>query len=156
MLLLALSLATQDAHAGKSEVGTSKTTGIGVNLGYPNAFTAKLYFKPKSGMSVTAGAYPGGLGTAMVRVQYEQVFYTIGNWDWGKLDLYWNAGVGSNVTIVGLNLQPGIGGGVSALLRFKDVPAEVFVDNSIYVYPALFSAAFDTGYVGGLGGRWYF
>ena len=155
MLLLALAL-TNDAHAKKTQVGTEKTTGIGVNLGSPNAFTAKFWMKPKKAVSVTAGVYPLSLGTAMVRVQYEQVFYTIGNWNWGKLDLYWNAGVGSNVTVVGLGLQPGVGGGVSALIRFKAVPAEVFVDNSIYAYPAWLTPSFDTSYVGGVGGRWYF
>jgi len=156
MLLLALTLSTGDAYAQKkkTEVGTSKTTGIGVNLGSPNAFTAKFWLKPKAGVSLTVGKY--FLGSTLVRVQYEQVFYTIGNWDWGKLDLYWNAGGGTRVALVGLAFQPGVGGGVSAMIRFKDVPAEVFIDNSIYLYPAFASAAFNYGYVGGFGGRWYF
>ncbi len=156
MLLLALSLMTHDAHAAKTEVGHEKTIGVGVNLGYPNAFSGKFWFNPDAGISLTAGAYPGRLGTALVRVAYEQVFYTIGDWDWGKLDLYWNAGVASNITIVGAVLQPGAGGGVSVMIRFKDAPAEVFVNNAIYLYPALFGASFDYGYVGGFGGRWYF
>ena len=163
MLTLALALSVSDARADDAhtqaagtEVGTSKTVGIGFLLGQPNLFTAKFWLDEQSAVSVAAGAYTNNLDRLLVRVQYGRTFYTIGDWDWGILDLYWNVGAGTNLDLSGTVWQPGAGGGVSAMIRFKDAPAEVFVDNSIYLYPGLFSAAFESGYVGGIGGRWYF
>lgn len=154
MLMLLTALATAPAMAGKTEVGTNKKVGIGATVGSPHAFTAKWYLNPNAGIALFVGVRP--LWGGAVRVSYQQDFWNIGNWSWGKLDMGWQAGV---IAWGGLGnpLLPGAGGGVGAHLRFKSVPAEVFVDHAAYVYPTGFwSDARGVGYVGSLGGRWYF
>jgi hypothetical protein len=155
MLMLLSALATEPAHAAKTQVGTKKKLGVGVSGGIPNSFTMKYYLKPKSGIAVHVGL--SLFWGSALRVQYEQDFWNIGNWAWGKLDMDFNVGVMSWMSLSNFSLLPGAGGGVGVHLRFKDVPAEVFIDNAVYVYPTAFlNNTRGLSYVGGAGGRWYF
>lgn len=153
MLSLLVALTTSDVHAGDApEAGTSKPLGLGVSLGYPHTLNGKYWMTKKSGV----GFYAGGsiLSGLSGHVAYEQFFWQIGDWDWARLNLYWNIGAIGGLRYVGV--LAGAGGGVGASMRFKDVPAEAFIHHNTYVTPTLFSSNVYYGSLAMVGGRWYF
>jgi hypothetical protein len=151
------------ATANASDVATEKKFGIGVASG-PMAIsvTGKYYFSDKAGVSAylgTSGLYTG------LRANFEDEFVTFHEWDFGRLDMYWDAGLDvgllSYYGVGGFEL--GVGGGVGVELQFEKVPASVFVDAGLGIWP-LNGATYVDGFPGfGLvsprgaaGGRWYF
>ncbi|MCP4918585.1 MAG: hypothetical protein GY913_16910 [Proteobacteria bacterium] len=152
---LLAALASNPAEAGeggKTLVGTEKQFGLGVVLG-SHSLTGKYWLNKKSGISFYVNP---GLLASRGHVAYESNFWEIGNWNFAKLDMYWNVGaVGGAVYSTGALV--GVGGGVGATMRFKSVPAEAFIHNHLYTIPTYYK--YNFGYVswfGGAGGRWYF
>ncbi|MDP2317432.1 MAG: hypothetical protein Q8P41_31395 [Pseudomonadota bacterium] len=158
-MLLTLAL-TSLAQA--SDVATTKKFGIGVASGPTGiAATGKFYLTDKAGISGyigTSGWYHG------FRANFEMEFYEIESWDFGRLDLYWDVGVDLGLWTWGVSTGlVGVGGGVGIELQFEKVPASVFVDAGLGIYPV---NAYDTigpkagfGLIaprGAAGGRWYF
>ncbi len=157
-LLASLLLA---GSAAASEVATEKRLGVGVASGpFAISATGKYYLSDKSGISAylgTSGVYHG------LRANFESEFLEIQEWDFARLDLYWDAGIDFGVwTWFGSAAHFGIGGGVGIELQFNDVPASVFVDAGLGVYPvcsgagAGYTGACLVGGRGAAGGRWYF
>lgn len=159
LLLSGLALAT--------EVGKTELFGIGASTGWPGAIsvTGKYYFNQKIGLAAF-------LGTSVVvsglQAQVEGEFYEIKDWSWARLPLLWFAGVDLGITSyhngrLDDGIYPHIGayGGVGAALQFHSVPAEVFVQAGIALYPVNGCSGFAYGLclangVGRAGGRWYF
>ena len=153
MLSLLVALTTSDAVAGDApEAGTSKKFGIGLNLGYPHGVNGKYWLKKNSGVGFYGGA--GVLYGLSGHVAYEQNFWEIGDWDWARLNLYWNVGGVGGLRWSGL--LGGAGGGVGATMRFKAVPAEAFIHHHSYIPVTLFSSNVYYGHLTFAGGRWYF
>ena len=162
-LLLALSL-TDAAHA--TEVGTYKKLGLGVATGLPYvSLTGKIYLTDEAG-------FAGYVGTEFeahyVRVAYQREFKELQNWDWSRLDMYWQLGLDAgiqtqNFGYVGGYLMPY--GGLGAELQFHEVPAQVFLE--LGLGPSVLNTyCHAAGKVndglcwvdvnGAFGGRWYF
>jgi len=141
---------------GTTEVGHGKNFGLGVQAGSPSTFTGKFWLDEQGGVAFHAGTWFGYYFEG--RVQYERQFVQFGDWDFGDLGMYWHAGVATRYwTVVGVaaDLSVGPSGGVAAELRFKDVPAAVFVE----VGTQVLVLGNDNGWLGynsGAGGRWYF
>lgn len=159
-MLTALALSTL---VQASEIGTTKKFGIGVASG-PMAISAtgKYYFNDRAGLSFyagTSGLYHGA------RVNFESEIVEFADWDWATFGMYWDAGVDLGLYswwgYAGANV--GVGGGVGVELQFAEVPAQVFVDAGLGVYPVNFCNVY-TSYAGfclvsprgAAGGRWYF
>lgn len=152
---LAANPAEASESSGQSEVGTSKSFGIGVLVGR-HSVTGKYFLNRDSGIGIYAN--PGLFGIAG-HVAYEKNFWEIGDWPFASLDMYWNVGAIGGVTRIATGTTPlaGVGGGVGASMRFKSVPAEAFIHNFMYTAPTYYSYGFGyVNYYGGLGGRWYF
>ncbi len=150
-MLLSLLLALSTAQA--TEVGTSKTFGIGFQGGYPATFTGKYWINDAGGVSFHVAASAFYLEG---RAQVEQRFYDIGNWSFADLALYWDAGVSTRLwTTTSGGLSVGPTGGVGAEMRFHAVPAAVFAETNFQYY-LLDLTAPTTGVTSGAGGRWYF
>lgn len=166
-MLTALVLASSFANA--TEVATAKKLGIGVASGpfYISA-TGKYYLSKKSGISAYLGtsfaSYNG------LRVNFESEFVEFADWDFGRLDMYWDAGLDVGVWMSPFAYadgshdvagQLGIGGGVGVELQFHKYPASVFVDVGLGVN-ALNTCAYSASTFclisprGAAGGRWYF
>ncbi|HJN77708.1 MAG TPA: hypothetical protein QGF58_27555 [Myxococcota bacterium] len=153
MLSLLVLLATTPALAGDPPpAGTSNPFGLGVSLGYPHNLNGKYWMNKKAGVGFYAG---GGLLYGLSgHVAYEQLFWQIGDWDWARLNMYWNVGVIGGLRWSGALL--GAGGGVGATMRFKTVPAEAFIHHNSYITPTLFSSNTYYGHNTFVGARWYF
>ncbi|MCB9758674.1 MAG: hypothetical protein H6739_02440 [Alphaproteobacteria bacterium] len=158
-LLLCLTAHAQEtgtpAAVSGTEAGTTKKLGVGATVGYPHQVTLKYAINDKAGIAGYLGANTS-IDWAMLRVQWEQDFYNIGDWGFGRLDIFWQAGVVLRIQPDAIG--PGGGGGAGARLRFKEVPAEVFGEHGIYGFP---TAALDRdlawiGITSSYGGRWYF
>lgn len=142
------------ALASQTEVGNGKNFGLGFQLGAPTTFTGKLWFNDASGGSFHVGTWFGSYFEG--RVQYEQRFVQFGDWNFADLGMYWAAGISTHYWIwAGNEFQIGVCGGVGAEMRFKEVPAAVFLETEVGVnilgfeyYPVTFTS--------GAGGRWYF
>jgi hypothetical protein len=160
MLLLMLEL------ANATEVGKGKVFGIGATTGYPAiAVTGKYYLNQKTGIAAF-------LGTTVfyhqLQVEYQSEFLEIHDWDFARFPIYWFAGLDLGLTSLvngslDFTLYPKIGviGGVGVALQFHDVPAEVFVESGLGIYPlngcdGFYYAACLPGVMGHAGGRWYF
>ncbi len=157
-MLASLLLLTTLSTAQATEVGNGKNFGIGAGVGLPFTFTGKAWFSDQHALAFHVGmrfnAYLGG------RVQYEGRVVEFADWPFADFGLYWDAGVftrswifwaGSN------NLQLGPTGGVGVELRFKDVPAAVYVESDLQMN--VMGHDGDLGWMsfeGGAGGRWYF
>lgn len=159
-MLTALALSAV-VHA--SDIGESKKFGIGVASG-PMAISAtgKFYLNQKSGISAylgTSGTYHG------LRANFESEFVEFAEWSFARLDMYWDAGLDAGLFSWWgyTGAQLGVGGGVGVELQFSKVPAHVFVDVGLGVYPLNFCNTY-TAYSGlcliqprgAAGGRWYF
>jgi hypothetical protein len=149
-------LSALTASAKTTEVGTDKKFGLGVQLGSPITLTGKYWLDDQGGVAFHVGTWFGFYNEA--RVQYERQFVQFGDWDFGDLGMYWHAGVASRLwTVTGYDGDFSLGpsGGVAGELRFKDVPAAVFVEvgSAIYVLGHEYSW-WDYSYAAG--GRWYF
>jgi hypothetical protein len=164
-LLTALLLASNFAHA--TEVARGKQFGIGPSATGDTiiSVTGKYWFNEKMGLSFhagTSGAYHGARGSI------EGEFVEFGDWPFARFAMYWAAGIDAGVnTAFTLAPEVGVGGGVGVTLQFHDVPAEVFVDAGLSVYPLNYctinACGFGYGFGYGLvqlrpavGGRWYF
>lgn len=159
-LLLLLS-----APADASDVGSPNKFGIGVASG-PSAidFTGKYYFNEKAGLAFYAGT---SFVYHNVRVNYESEIKTFVEWPWAEFVMYWDAGVDAELwTFYGSTFEVGVGGGVGVELQFEKVPAQVFVDAGLGVYPVNYCSGITAstgvpcfGWVqgrGAAGARWYF
>ncbi|MES2641586.1 MAG: hypothetical protein V4850_18995 [Myxococcota bacterium] len=159
-MLLALALSSV---VEASDVATTKKFGIGVASGpFAISATGKFYLSEKSGIAAylgSSGIYHGA------RVNFESEFVEFGDWDFGRLDMYWDAGVDVGLwTYFGYTgAQIGVGGGVGIELQFNKVPASVFVDVGLGVYPLNLCSGYGAyaGFClisprGAAGGRWYF
>ena len=150
-MLLSMLLALSTAQA--TEVGTSKTFGLGLQGGYPATFTGKYWVNDLGGVAFHVGTVATYLEG---RVQVEQRFYDIGDWSFANLGLYWNAGVSARSwTSSGTDVSIGPTGGVGAEMRFHVVPAAVFVETDAQYY-VLDPVSVPVGFTTGAGGRWYF
>jgi len=152
MLSLLLALSAAEA-ADAPEAGTSKQFGLGVSLGYPHGVNGKYWLNKKGGVGFYGGA--GLLYGLSGHVAYEQNFWQIGDWDWARLNMYWNVG-GIGGLGVGRGALGAVGGGVGATMRFKAVPAEAFVHHHSYIPVTYFSSQTYYGQTTFAGGRWYF
>jgi hypothetical protein len=163
-MLTALALVTAlTTNANASDVATTKKLGVGVATGpFAISATGKYYLSDKVGISAylgTSGVYHG------LRANFEMEFWPIHDWNFGRLDMYWDAGVDAGLwTYFGYTgAQVGLGGGVGAELQFEKVPASVFVDVGLGVYPLNLCSGYGAyaGFClvsprGAAGGRWYF
>ena len=151
VLLLCLS-----ANAETPEVGHGKNFGIGVQLGAPITFTGKYWMNEQGGVAFHAGTSFGLYYEG--RVQYERQFVQFGDWDFADLGMYWHAGVASRfwtIPTISNEFSLGPSGGVAGEMRFKSVPAAVFLEvgTAIYVLGHNYSW---WSYSYAAGGRWYF
>jgi hypothetical protein len=152
------------AFAQASDVGTVKKLGLGVATGpFFASVTGKYYLSDKVGISAylgTNGFYHG------IRANFEMEFVEFHEWDFGRLDMYWDAGVDAGLytsvfyTSLGYGGELGVGGGVGVELQFSNVPASVFVDAGLGIHPICGSLSLS-GFClvqgrGAAGGRWYF
>lgn len=164
-MLTSILLLTSLAHAG-SEVGSDRTFGIGVATGDPAlAVTGKLWLSDNAGIAFFAGTSVLHHG---VRGSFQSNIHTWGeDWSFGRLPLYWHAGVDAGLWTVLGAVRPtfGVNGGAGVALQFDAVPAEVFVEAGLHVgYDTYCAGGYGRFYgpacfVGGLyaaGGRWYF
>lgn len=156
-MLSALLLLTALQPASATEVGSTKTLGLGVEGGLPAGFTLKYWLGPKSGLSLHAGLW--GIAAMQVRGQYESEFVEFFDLDFGRLGMYWFAGAQTNLVITSTGgLGAGPLGGVGVSLQFHNAPAEVFVETGASV--GYWTGGGATGLwisgVGSAGGRWYF
>lgn len=151
------------SFAYATDVGVIKKFGIGIATGPMGiSATGKYYLNQKMGISAYIGSSVQYQG---LRANFEMEFLEPADWDFARLGLYWDAGVDLGIwTWYGLNAGiVGVGGGVGAELQFHEVPASVFVDVGIGLYPV---NAYDElkeiagfGLIaprGAAGGRWYF
>jgi hypothetical protein len=151
-MLLSMLLALSTAQA--TEVGHSKTFGLGLQAGVPATFTGKYWVNDKGGVAFHIGAFSGLYLDG--RIQVEQRFYDLGDWSFAHLGLYWDAGVITRLwttTSGGVSLGPT--GGVGAEMRFHTVPAAVFAETNFQYY-LLDAGTLSVAYTSGAGGRWYF
>ncbi len=154
-MLTSLLLLSTLATAAPSEVGTDKKFGLGVQLGAPMTFTGKYWLDDQGGPAFHVGTY---FVYHEARVQFERQFVQFGDWDFGDVGMYWHAGVATRYWTVPNyvnELSLGPSGGVAGELRFKPVPAAVFVEagTAIYVLGHDYSW-YSINYAAG--GRWYF
>lgn len=157
-MLASLLLATQLAQA--SDIGKTKTFGIGVAIGYPMSVTGKFWLDDKGGIAVFAGT---GFTYFNFRGQYERDFIEFHDWDWAQFGMYWDIGAELNVYPTSFlyrtgGIGPGVYGGVGAWLRFHNVPAEVFVEVDAGAQYVTYSSIVPIAplYHTIAGGRWYF
>ncbi len=164
-MLTTLLLCTQLAHAG-SDVGTEKKFGVGVSTGDPAvAFTGKFWLSDHAGIAFYAGT---SFVHHSVRASFQSNIHTWGeDWSFGRLPLYWHAGVDAGLYTVLGYVAPtvGVNGGVGVALQFDAVPAEVFAEAGLHVgYNGYCGVSYYTGSavgcwvsgMGAAGGRWYF
>ncbi len=157
-MLLTTLLATMNvAHAD-----SPGDLGIGAQLGYPLAFTAKKWLDEDTGLTAYVGVRAWGVMQIHARINYEKDFWTP-PWEFGfaSQDVFWLAGVGFDAWLWSgySEFSPGVGGGIGYQLKFNDFPAEVYWTWEAHIKPLGFVLA-DYWYVwtwyGGIGGRWYF
>lgn len=156
MLASIVLLSALTAAAETSEVGHGKNFGIGVQLGSPVTFTGKYWFDEKGGAAFHVGTWFGYYFEG--RVQYERQFVTFGDWDFGDVGMYWHAGVTTRYWLLAGyadSFSLGPSGGVAGELRFKPVPAAVFIETGLSVNVLGHNASW-IGYNYAAGGRWYF
>lgn len=166
-MLLALVLSSVTADAA-TDIGTEKKFGIGVATGAPLlSLTGKYYLTERSGIVGYAGTT---FFSHALRVGYQAPIHTWGeNWSWGQLPLYWHVDAEVGVwTYLGSGIQVGAGGGVGLALQFAKVPAELFTEVGIGVYPLNYCNISYPGIpgstralcivapFGAAGARWYF
>jgi hypothetical protein len=155
-MLASLLLLATTALAEPPEIAHGKDFGIGLQLGSPITFTGKYWFDDKGGLAFHVGTwfamyYEG-------RVQYERQFVQFGDWDFGDLGMYFHGGVATRYwTVPGVahEFSMGPSAGAAGELRFKPVPAAVFVEMGTAVYVV----GHDYSWVSinyAAGGRWYF
>ncbi len=150
---LAFLAALGAAQAADTPVGHGNNFGIGADVGTANPkFTGKYWFDDQGGLAFFVGAPLWGYLDG--RVQYERQFVQFGDWDFADLGMYWDAGVATILWDTGMLAGPS--GGVGAEMRFKDVPAAVYVENDVQLYFYNQTGYNSFGYIGSLGGRWYF
>ena len=157
-MLPSLLLLSTLASAGTTEVGHGKNFGIGVGLGVPFTFTGKAWFTEQHALSfhvgMSFGSYLGG------RVQYEGRVAEFADWPFADFGLYWDLGVFTRSWVFANYsnyFQLGPTGGVGAELRFKDVPAAVFIESDLQLNALGHTTSFAwMNFEGGAGGRWYF
>ncbi len=127
-MLTLLILASTFAHA--TEVGTLKKFGVGANIGYPLAVTAKYFLAEKWAASAYVGTTYGVYWD--IRAQAERDLVTFAEWDFGSLGMYACAGLQVDIYPPSfyygatLSAAPGVYGGAAATLRFNDLPVEAF------------------------------
>jgi hypothetical protein len=149
--------------AQASDVGTSKRIGVGVATG-PGILdaTGKYYLNDKMGISAYLGT---SFSYHMLRGNFEMEFVELADWDFARMDMYWDAGIdlGLHTAYGFVDGQFGLGGGVGVELQFHEVPAHVFVDVGLGVNPLNFCDIYEApgGFCliaprGAAGGRWYF
>ncbi len=156
MLASLVLLSALTAAAETTEVGHGKNFGIGVQLGSPLTVTGKYWLNESGGIVFHAGTWFGTFYEG--RLQYESQFVQFGDWDFGDVGMYWHAGLATRYWVIPTitnELSLGPSGGVGGELRFKPVPAAVFVEvgAAVYVLGHTYSW-WDYSYA--LGGRWYF
>ena len=155
--LLATALLLGATQAGATEIGNTKTKGIGLTVGVPSAVTGKIWLDQKSGISGYFGAQFGG-GTAVgLRVQYDREFVELADVPWSRMDLHWFVGGAvSHFPGFGLGLFGAVGG-VGFDMQFHEFPLEAFAE----VGPIIGGVPGNGqnlawGYMSTLGARWYF
>ena len=126
MLSLFLALVLPDAHA--TDVGRSKRIGVGIEVGAPAGLSAKFFLNEKQGVSLHVGAW--ATTRFAVSGQFEFEFLELGDWGWGRADLYGLAGLETGYIYV----YPydhgygGVYGGAAAELQFNDVPINLYLE----------------------------
>jgi hypothetical protein len=144
------------ASAATTEVGHGKNFGIGVQMGSPVTVTGKYWMDDQGGVAFHAGTWFGFYNEG--RVQYERQFVQFGDWDFADLGMYWHAGVFARLwTLTGYESLFSLGpsGGVAGEMRFKEVPAAVFLEAG----SAVMVLGHDHSWLSlnyAAGGRWYF
>lgn len=153
--LLATALLLGAAQAGATEIGNTKTKGIGLTVGVPSALTGKLWLDQKSGISGYFGATVGGGTAVALRVQYDREFVELADVPWSRMDLHWFAG-GALAAFpgAGLGLLGGVGG-VGFDMQFHEFPLEAFAEVGPII-GAIPGFGLTWGYTSTLGARWYF
>lgn len=156
MLTLLLALSVPDAHA--TDVGRSKRFGVGVELGAPLGLSGKYFFNEKQGVSVHLGAWADR--RVMLGAQFEFEFLEMGDFGWGRADLYGLAGLATGYlyTYPYKNGFGSVYGGAAAELQFNDAPINLYLEIAIGlgltsdgVQSVLIAEPHST-----LGARWHF
>lgn len=126
MLSLLLALAVPDAHA--TDVGRSKRIGVGIEVGAPAGLSAKYFFNEKQGVSLHVGAW--STSRVYVAGQFEFEFLELGQFGWGRADLYGLAGIETGYIYVYPydNGYGGLYGGAAAELQFDAVPINLYLE----------------------------
>lgn len=163
-MLYALLLSSSFAHA--TEVAIDKKFGLGVATGVPYLnVTMKYYLNDKSGIAAYAGS---SILYHDLRAAWQSEFVEAANWSWARLPIYWQAGIDVGLWTASYGYASGrlgVFGGAGGALQFHNVPAEVFVEASIGVFPVN-GYCTDSNVVADavcwvqpgttVGGRWYF
>lgn len=169
-MLASLVLLSSLAIAGpRTEVGDTKNFGAGVQVGWPMTGTVKYFMGDNKGISAHLGGWFLGVGYVEMRGQYEHRVLEFADWKFADLGGYWDAGPCARLLLIpeaiysydGGTFQIGVSAGVGAEMRFKDVPAAVFVETDFRIYFLGPSNSELPGFTNwGLptaaGGRWYF
>jgi hypothetical protein len=162
-MLVAL-LLSSFAHA--TEVGMDKQLGLGVATGYPYLnVTGKYYLTDKAGI---AGYLGSAFSYQSLRAAWQSEITELANWDFARFPMYWQAGADIGLWTPGYGYtggRVGLYGGLGVALQFHEVPAEVFGEIAIGVYPVngychdanvVADGVCWMGANGTAGGRWYF
>lgn len=155
--LLALLMLANAPTAEASDIGTDKKFGIGAHLGSSATITGKYYLSEKNGLAFHVGTWY--FWSIHARVQFESEFVEFADWDFGRLDMYWNAGVSFNQGFFYAGTDIGVGGGVGVELQFHNFPLQVFIEADLHIQPTGFIPGFGYSwysYYAGPGARWYF
>lgn len=157
-MLLTVLMATVTASA--SDIGESRRFGLGIQVGTSQTVTLKAYFNPWMGIALHGGITTA-LGGVHARAQFEMEFFEIHDWDFGRLDLYWNAGFTVTGIVTGSHTgaRPGLHGGIGIEMQLHPVPLQVFLEVDPVFYPFWTLSEveyFPLGVHVGLGARWYF
>ena len=132
--------------------------------------TVKYFLSDNHGISGHVGGLWAGIGWIEFRGQYEMRVMEFADWSFADLGGYWDLGALFNKILVseilypgytGRTVQLGICGGVGAEMRFKEVPAAVFIETDLRIFFYSPSASDLVGFNNwgvstGIGGRWYF
>ncbi len=106
-MLNLLILTASFAHA-ETDIGKSKTFGVGAATGVPYvAFTGKQWLDADSGLAFYVGT---SVFFHTVRGSYQKTITRWGeDWSWGELPLYWHAGVQASLYTIAGYVGPSIG-----------------------------------------------
>lgn len=151
--LLGLALAVSEATPAEARQLRRGPFGLGIVLGEPTGFTAKLFFSNPSAIQFHLGYGIGKKGKLLIATDYLYHFHAaippIANAGWLSpyVGVGGRLGFGEGKAVVGLRIPLGLS------FQISGAPVEIFLE----VAPGVgFLPETDLIVDGGLGARWYF